>query len=74
MTQQPNNVVKLSGRDWTGILSVAATLLIATLASYQHHDRKLTEHSIRLEYQQSQLERLTRDLESLEARLEKGTR
>ena len=74
MTQQPNNVVKLSGRDWTGILGVAVTLLIAVLASYQHHDRKLTENSIRLEYQQSQLERLTRDLESLEARLEPGNR
>ena len=74
MTQQPNNVVKLSGRDWTGILGVAVTLLIAVLASYQHHDRKLTENSIRLEYQQSQLERLTRDLESLEARLEQGNR
>lgn len=73
MTQQPNNVVKLSGRDWTGIVGVAVTLLIAVLASYQAHDRKLTENSIRLEFQQSQLERLTIDLERLEDRLQEGT-
>lgn len=70
MTQQPNNVVKLCTRDWTGILGVALTLLIAVLASYLAHDRKLTENTIRLEYQQLQLERLTIDFEGLESRLE----
>lgn len=35
--------VRLSIRDWYGILAIAATVIAAVFGAYLHHDRLLTQ-------------------------------
>ena len=43
MTIENNNVVKLSVRDWAGIIAVAVTLLSILGSAYLTHDRLLMQ-------------------------------
>lgn len=43
MTLEQNNVVKLSVRDWAGIIAVAITLLSILGSAYLTHDRLLMQ-------------------------------
>lgn len=43
MTLEQNNVVKLSVRDWVGIIAVAVTLLSILGSAYLTHDRLLMQ-------------------------------
>lgn len=43
MTLEQNNVVKLSIRDWAGIIAVAITLLSILGSAYLTHDRLLMQ-------------------------------
>tara|TARA_R100000995_G_scaffold80591_1_gene52520 strand:+ start:2833 stop:3114 length:282 start_codon:yes stop_codon:yes gene_type:complete len=69
MTRSTGDTVRLSNRDWVGIVAIAITLLGTTLTSYMRHDRILTEIVVRQEYLSAQQEALVQDLERLETRL-----
>jgi hypothetical protein len=43
MTLEHNNVVRLSARDWAGIIGVALTLLTILGSAYLTHDRLLMQ-------------------------------
>lgn len=46
-TKNGDATVKMSKRDWVGLLSVAATLLLFIVSGYLRNDRLLTEVLIR---------------------------
>ena len=41
MTLEQNNIVRLSARDWAGIIGVTLTLLTILGSAYLTHDRLL---------------------------------
>ena len=43
MTLEQNNTVRLSARDWAGIIGVVITLLVVVGNAYLAHDRLLTQ-------------------------------
>jgi len=43
MTREADNTVRLSGRDWVGIIAIVVTVLIALLSAFLHHDRLLMQ-------------------------------
>jgi hypothetical protein len=63
MTVEQNNIVKLSLRDWAGIIGVALTLLTILGSGYLTHDRLL----MRLVTQQ---EAINARLDKIEAKIE----
>jgi hypothetical protein len=61
-----SETVRLSSRDWSGIVAVAVTIIGATMVAYQSHDRALTGITIRQEFLQKQQEEIRDDVERLE--------
>lgn len=43
MTREADNTVRLSVRDWVGIMAVVVTVMIALLSAFLHHDRLLMQ-------------------------------
>ena len=43
MTREADNTVRLSIRDWVGIMAVVVTVMIALLSAFLHHDRLLMQ-------------------------------
>lgn len=43
MTREADNTVRLSIRDWVGIIAVVVTVMIALLSAFLHHDRLLMQ-------------------------------
>ena len=66
MTIEQNNTVKLSVRDWAGIIGVAATLLTILGGAFLTHDRLL----MTLVAQQSEI---SHRLDKIEMRLENSS-
>lgn len=58
--------VRLSFRDWAGILAVAVTLLLAGAGSYLRHDRLLSAIATGQAHQGERLESLEHDIKRLE--------
>ena len=58
--------VRLSLRDWGGIIALAATLLIAGIGSYLRHDRLLSTIATGQAHQAERLESLESDIQRLE--------
>jgi hypothetical protein len=63
MTLEHNNVVRLSARDWAGIIGVAVTLLTILGSAYLTHDRLLMQLV-------TQQESINRRLDKIEAKIE----
>lgn len=63
MTLEQNNVVKLSIRDWAGIIAVAITLLSILGSAYLTHDRLLMQVV-------TQQDAINRRLDKIEGKLE----
>jgi len=64
MTREADNTVRLSGRDWVGIIAIVVTVLIALLSAFLHHDRLLMQV---VTQQQEMDRRLTKIETKLEA-------
>ena len=65
-----SDTVKLSNRDWTGIVAIAITIVGSVMIAYQAHDRALTGITIRQEFLQKQQEEIREDVERLEGAIE----
>jgi len=63
MTLEHNNVVRLSARDWAGIIGVALTLLTILGSAYLTHDRLLMQLV-------TQQESINRRLDKIEDKLD----
>ena len=63
MTLEHNNVVRLSARDWAGIIGVAVTLLTILGSAYLTHDRLLMQLV-------TQQESINRRLDKIEDKLD----
>jgi hypothetical protein len=63
MTLEHNNVVRLSARDWAGIIGVAITLLTILGSAYLTHDRLLMQLV-------TQQESINRRLDKIEDKLD----
>ena len=63
MTLEHNNVVRLSARDWAGIIGVAVTLLTILGSAYLTHDRLLMQLV-------TQQESINHRLDKIEAKIE----
>jgi hypothetical protein len=63
MTLEQNNVVRLSARDWAGIIGVALTLLTILGSAYLTHDRLLMQLV-------TQQESINRRLDKIEDKLD----
>lgn len=63
MTLEQNNVVRLSARDWAGIIGVAVTLLTILGSAYLTHDRLLMQLV-------TQQESINRRLDKIESKIE----
>jgi len=63
MTLEHNNVVRLSARDWAGIIGVSVTLLTILGSAYLTHDRLLMQLV-------TQQESINRRLDKIEAKIE----
>jgi hypothetical protein len=64
MTVEQNNIVKLSLRDWAGIIGVALTLLTILGSAYLTHDRLLMRLVSQQEAMNARLDKIERQLES----------
>jgi hypothetical protein len=64
MTVEQNNIVKLSLRDWAGIIGVALTLLTILGGGYLTHDRLLMRLVTQQEAINARLDKIDRQLES----------
>jgi hypothetical protein len=64
MTIEQNNIVKLSLRDWAGIIGVAITLLTILGSAYLTHDRLLMRLVSQQEAMNARLDKIERQLES----------
>jgi len=64
MTVEHNNIVKLSLRDWAGIIGVALTLLTILGSAYLTHDRLLMRLVSQQEAMNARLDKIERQLES----------
>jgi hypothetical protein len=60
MTREADNTVRLSGRDWVGIIAIVVTVLIALLSAFLHHDRLLMQ----VVTQQQEMDRRLTKIES----------
>ena len=63
MTIEHNNVVRLSARDWAGIIGVSLTLMTILGSAYLTHDRLLMQLV-------TQQESINRRLDKIEAKIE----
>jgi hypothetical protein len=63
MTLEQNNIVRLSARDWAGIIGVALTLLTILGSAYLTHDRLLMQLV-------TQQESINRRLDKIENKLD----
>jgi hypothetical protein len=63
MTLEQNNIVRLSARDWAGIIGVALTLLTILGSAYLTHDRLLMQLV-------TQQESINRRLDKIEDKLD----
>ena len=63
MTLEQNNIVRLSARDWAGIIGVAVTLLTILGSAYLTHDRLLMQLV-------TQQESINRRLDKIEDKLD----
>jgi uncharacterized membrane-anchored protein YhcB (DUF1043 family) len=60
MTRQADNTVRLSVRDWVGIIAIVVTVLISLLSAFLHHDRLLMQ----VVTQQQEMDRRLTKIES----------
>ena len=64
MTTIPdNNHVKLSGRDWIGIVAICVALSTAMMGAFLHHDRALVVISSQQQGIEKRLDRIENQLE-----------
>jgi len=64
MTTIPdNNHVKLSGRDWIGIVALSLGLVTAMMGAFLHHDRALVVISSQQQGIEKRLDRIENQLE-----------
>ena len=63
MTRERDNVVKLSTRDWIGIIGVAVTLLTILGSAYLTHDRLLMRLVAQQEAMNARLDKIERQLD-----------
>jgi hypothetical protein len=63
MTREQNNIVRLSTRDWVGIIGVAITLLTILGSGYLTHDRLLMRLVAQQEAMNARLDKIERQLD-----------
>lgn len=63
MTIEQNNIVRLSARDWAGIIGVAITLLTILGSAYLTHDRLLMRLVSQQEAMNARLDKIERQLD-----------
>ena len=59
-------VVLLAGRDWAGIMAIAASIILAVFSAYSEHDRKISEVTAVQKLQGERIGRLEDKLDQLE--------
>jgi hypothetical protein len=64
--ENTNTKVSLSAKDWIAILGVAATILVAVLSAYLHHDRLLVQVSVQQDMTNQRLDKIESKLERIE--------
>jgi hypothetical protein len=64
--EHTNTKVSLSSKDWIAILGVAATILVAVLSAYLHHDRLLVQVSVQQDMTNQRLDKIESKLERIE--------
>lgn len=62
-TEDGNNHVKLSFRDWVGLIAVAISVLSVMMAAFLHHDRALVQISVQQQSIEKRLDRMETQLE-----------
>jgi hypothetical protein len=67
MVKDHQQIVRLSGKDWGGLLALAVGLLGAITTQYLRHDRLLTQVLVRQEAMGERLRQVERAVERLEA-------
>tara|TARA_Y100000593_G_scaffold63420_2_gene117220 strand:- start:8223 stop:8549 length:327 start_codon:yes stop_codon:yes gene_type:complete len=67
MVKDQQQIVRLSGKDWVGLLALAVGLLGAITTQYLRHDRLLTQVLVRQEAMAERLGQVERAVERLEA-------
>ena len=67
MVKDHQQIVRLSGKDWGGLLALAVGLLGAITTQYLRHDRLLTQVLVRQEAMAERLGQVERAVERLEA-------
>lgn len=65
MTRETDNTVKLSVRDWAGIIMVVVTVMIAMLSSFLHHDRLLMQVVTQQQEMEKRLTKIETKLEGI---------
>lgn len=64
MTLEQNNTVRLSARDWAGIIGVVLTLLVVVGNAYLAHDRLLTQLVTQQSVMNQRLDKIENKLEA----------
>lgn len=64
MTRHANNVVTLSVRDWTAIISLVLTVSGGVLYAYLHHDRLLMQLVVQQQQINHRLDKIEEKIES----------
>jgi hypothetical protein len=67
MVKDHQQVVRLSGKDWVGLLALAVGLLGAITTQYLRHDRLLTQVLVGQAFMEARVEQIERAVERLEA-------
>ena len=67
-------VVLLAARDWVGIMTIAASIILAVFSAYSNHDRMLSEVTAIQKLQGERIGRLEDKLDQLERDLRDRTR
>ncbi len=77
MNKEPTTkpqVVILGGRDWAGIMAIAASIILAVFSAYSEHDRKISEVTAVQKLQGERIGRLEDKLDQLERDLRERDR
>ena len=72
MTKDSGQTVRLSGRDWAGLATLAVVVLGSITTQYLRHDRLLTEVLIRQTLMAERVEQVERAVERLETGAMRG--
>ena len=64
MTLEQNNVVKLSVRDWTAIITLVVAIASGVIGAFMHHDRLLMRLVTQQENTNARLDKIERQLDA----------